>query len=215
MEAFPSNSHRAKEAPKEQDKKIEKVVTGPVVHRKKPLGRRFAETFFGGDAKGVGHYVLMDVIIPAVKDTVVDALTQTVERIFFGDSAASRRRSSSSSRPGYGQVNYTNYASKNRPSTSREPAQTYSRRAVGSHPMEDIIVSARIEAEEVIDRLGDLIEKYDSASVADLYELVGLSGAYTDNKWGWTSTQGASVRRIHHEGAPAYLIELPKPEPLN
>lgn len=216
MEEFPSNSQRSKEEPPEQSKRVEKIVTGQVIHRKKPLGKRFSEIFFGGDAKGVGNYVLMDVIIPAVKDTVVDALTQAVERIFFGENRPANRRGSSTPRPSYGHVNYTNYSGKTRPEPRREEARTYSsRRAAGTHSIDEIILATRIEAEEVVDRLGDLIEKYESASIADLYELVGLTGNFTDNKWGWTSMQGAGVARTRNGGAPAYLLDLPKPEPLS
>ena len=47
MDEFPSNSQNVVKKPEKQekatdDKKIEKVVTGEVVQRKKPLGKRMA-----------------------------------------------------------------------------------------------------------------------------------------------------------------------------
>jgi hypothetical protein len=55
------------------------------------------------------------------------------------------------------------------------------------------------------------VSRYESASVADLYELVGLSSVHTDNRWGWTDLTGAGVSRIRG----GYLLDLPEPEPLD
>lgn len=69
---------------------------------------------------------------------------------------------------------------------------------------------SRDEAELVIERLSDILENYDVASVADLYDLVGLPTTYIDNKWGWTNLAYANVRQVR-EG---YLIDLPQAEPI-
>ena len=44
------------------------------------------------------------------------------------------------------------------------------------------------------------------ATVADLYELVGVTGEYTDNKYGWDSLGSASVTRVRG----GYLVDLPR-----
>lgn len=69
----------------------------------------------------------------------------------------------------------------------------------------------RVEAEEVIDRMFDLVSQYEMVTVADLYDLVGLANNYTDEKWGWTDIRGAGVSRIKG----GYLLDLPRPEPLD
>ncbi len=56
-----------------------------------------------------------------------------------------------------------------------------------------------------------LLDKYDSVTVAEFYELCGVSGNFTDNKYGWTDIQGASVQRTRN----GYLLNMPKPEPLD
>lgn len=48
-------------------------------------------------------------------------------------------------------------------------------------------------------------------SVADLYDLVGINGNYTDNKYGWFNIRTASVVRVRD----GYMIKLPKAVPLN
>jgi len=212
MDDYPGNS-RKQQAPATdvpEAKKVERITSGEVVRRKKPLHKRFAETFVGGDAKTAWAYVAFDVLIPAFKDMVADSFTQGVERMLFGDSRSTSRRTGS--RPGYS----GGYVSYNRPSNTprdgrREDPRGVSRRSRATHNFDEIILASRPEAEEVIDRLFDLVSRYEMATVSDLYELVGEQGKYTDEKWGWTDIRGAGVTRVRN----GYLLDLPKPEPLD
>lgn len=213
---FPSNSHRQREEEtsepkKDEVKKIERVVSGEVIRRKKPLSRRLKETFVGGDARSAWGYVVLDILIPAAKDMVVDATMGGLERTLFGESRSRSRRTGRSNPNGY--VAYNRYSSSNsRPPWDREePRREMPRRSRPASDIQDIILESRGEAEEVIDRLFDLVAKYESATVADLYELTGQTGNYTDDKWGWTDIRGAGVTRIRN----GYLLDLPRPEPLD
>lgn len=67
------------------------------------------------------------------------------------------------------------------------------------------------EAEDVLMSLNELIDVYGKASVADLYDLVGISGRYTDVKYGWTNLMTASHTRVRD----GYLLKLPRVMPLN
>lgn len=218
---FPSNRHKDKAAGEsvvepQKRKKVEQVVRTEVVRRKKPLGKRFMETFIGTDPRSVWGFVAIDVLIPAAKDMVADAVSQGVERMIFGDARSTSRRGGP--RHGGPYINYSGY-SKPRSISRRltpmdprdEPRQNISRRARVSHDFDEIILETRVEAEEVIDRLYDLVSKYEMATVADLYELVGIPINYTDDKWGWMELPGAGVSRVRQ----GYLLNLPRPEPLN
>lgn len=211
MDQFPSNSKRPERRVKDEPKKVERVATGEVIRRKTPLSRRVSRNLIGGDAQSVWGYVFGEVLIPAARDMVADAVTGGVERLVFGESTPvgrSRRARSAS----YGHVPYNRYSSPTgRNSRSDEPRRELSRRARATHSFDEIIMRNRVEAEEVLDKLDDLTDRYDNASVADLYELVGISGNYTDDRWGWTDLSGASVSRVRD----GYLLNLPKPEPLN
>lgn len=219
MEAFPSNSHKAKESEDVQPepKKIEQVATGEVVRRKKPLGKRFAETFVGGDAKGVAAYVVFDVLVPAAKDMAADAVSQGIERMLFGEARSTSRRTGA--RPGSGSNGYVSYnrfgssgsSAKFNGHDREEPSRGISRRGRASHDFDEIILATRIEAETVIERLFELIERYGIATVSDLYDLVGITGNYTDANWGWSDMRGADTTRVRN----GYLLDLPKPEPVD
>lgn len=220
MEEFPSNAHKetvytkkttkvTQETVTEPEKKVEQVTSGQVVVRKTPMAKKFLHTFFGGDAKSVVGYVVMEVLIPAAKDMVADAVSQGVERTLFGEvKSASRRTGARPSGSGY--TPYNRFSS---PATARmaDPREReVSSRARSQHDFGEIILATRVEADHVIDRLYDLLEKYEQVTVADLYDLVGVSGNYTDDKWGWERLSGAGVTRTRN----GYLLNLPAPEPL-
>ena len=203
---FPSNSETSKKGVP-NGKNISPVVSGGAVRRKKSLRKQFKETFVAGDARTAIHYVLFDVLLPAAKDMVVEAGSQGIEKLIFGES---RRRGSTRPQAGpTGYVSYNRYAMEQSRQTG--PQRAMSRQARARHNFDEIVLDQRSEAEDVIDRLFDLVSRYESASVADLYELVGLSSVHTDNRWGWTDLTGAGVSRIRG----GYLLDLPEPEPLD
>ena len=76
---------------------------------------------------------------------------------------------------------------------------------------DEIVLESRGEAEEVLERMDDLLDNYGIVSVAAFYDLVGITGNYTDNKYGWTSLRNASVQRLRD----GYLLKLPKALPLD
>lgn len=209
---YPSNSHKSK-AEQERSterRKQQRVTSGRVVKRKKPISRRLTETLTSEDSYSVGQYILFDVIVPAAKAMITDAVSQGAERLLFGDS----RRPTSGPRRG----NYTPYnrAGTGRPYETAGPrlssgGRELGRRSRASHNFDEIILDSRGEAEEVLDRLSDLIQNYDVATVSDLYDLVGITGSFTDDRWGWTDLRGAGVRRVR-EG---YLLDLPKTAPID
>lgn len=212
MDDFPSNSYNKVSKQPEKVKEnaepkpeVEKVISGEVVRRKKPLGKRVAETFGGDDMKSVWSYVVMEVMIPAAKDMIVDATSQGIERMIFGEV---RARGSRPSSRGSNYTPYNRYSSNVR---KEEPSRSISPRGRSAHNFDEIVLPTRVEAEEVIERLYDLVSKYDIATVADLYSLVGIKPQYTDEKWGWTDLRGLGATRIRN----GYLIDIPRPEPID
>ena len=213
MDNYPSNSKKAPVEDKPEPTKIEQVeLSGGVSRRKTPLGRRLAETFIGGDARTVGGYVVLEVLVPAARDMIADAFTQGIERMIYGEVKSTSRRSGLRPSGSRGYVSYNQMSQNGR---SRSGLDEFSRRepsirARANHDFNDIVIENRVDAEEVIRRLYDILETYEVATVADLYELVGITPNYTDQKWGWTELPGTGVTRIR-EG---YLLEIPRPQPV-
>lgn len=208
---FPSNAHKKEEEPKEEIKEVKtvkKVITGTVVKRKKPLGKRFMETFISDDIVNVKSYIIHDILVPAAKDTVadiaqgiMDAFRSGLEVALFGEERSSRNRKSGN-RKEY--VSYNSMSSRDK--DKRDDRRDISTKNRARHNFDDIIFNTRGEAEEVRSHLVDLIIDYGVASVADLYDLVGITGSFTDNKYGW---EDLSTARISRSGG-GYVIVLPK-----
>jgi hypothetical protein len=201
-----SNKDKEKRVAPQEDKVIEQVTTGVVVKKKPPLGQRIKTLIFGGDARGASKYIAADVLLPAIRNLVVDATTKGIERIVYGESSRPTLR-----RPGYDYRSRIQYNSPIMRSDPRSPVRlpdqtprTMRREA------NDLVLASREEAELVLERLFDIIDKYEVASQADLYDLTGLPSSHVDNKWGWTNLHNTEVRQVR-EG---FLLDLPPAEEI-
>lgn len=205
---FPPNSHAISGSGAPVEKSVKRVVTGEVIRRKKPIGKRFADLFVSEDSGSVAQYVFLEVFLPAAKDMVADMVSQGVERMIFGEVRSASRRTGTRPPSGHGgYVAYNRYASQAR--DERRPPM--SSRARATHNFEEIVLATRREAEEVLDGLYDLLSKYNVVSVSDLYDLVGETSNHADEKWGWTDLKGSSVTRVRD----GYLLELPQTSPID
>lgn len=201
---FPPNNEVSKKGTTQRET-LEPVVSSGVSRRKKSLRKQFSEVFVAGDLKSAIRFTIFDVILPSSKDLVFEAGQSVLEKLLFGEG---RRRGST--RPQVGDKGYVAYNRMSGPYQSA-PQRVLSRQARARHNFDEIVLDNRTEAEEVLERLFDIVSKYDRATVADLYELVGLSVTHTDHRWGWEDLHGAGVSRIRG----GYLLDLPEPEPLD
>lgn len=180
--------------------KHEKVISGTVIESKPSLGRKIRETFTGISARETAEHVVMDVLVPQFRGMVADAGMQLVERLILGDSAMARRSNSGTSSRYRGGSSFTNYS---KFSNAKEEEPAYTR----SNEVREVVVETRGDAQNVLDELFGIIDRYGAVSVATFYELVGITGKFTDNQWGWTNLNTAGVSRVR-EG---FRIELPRP----
>ncbi|MET0786303.1 MAG: hypothetical protein ABWY25_06315 [Paenisporosarcina sp.] len=203
---YQGNPNKPKE-PK-PDKQIEKVVTGEVIQKPKGIGRKFRDVFLGGDLKNAARYVTGDVILPAFRDLLVDAITNGAKRFVYGESMYRRRQTEYRPR-----VSYNNPIYRGMPRDPRDrailPDQPHSYRQQRQE-RDDIILARREDAELVVERLIDIVNQYDVASLADLYDLLGQQSSHVDNKWGWTYLNNVEIRQVRD----GYLINLPDLEPI-
>ena len=78
------------------------------------------------------------------------------------------------------------------------------------YEVKDILFETRIEAENTLDTLKEVINTYGYASVSELYYLADVNRCtYLDNKHGWTNLDKAKVVRLRN----GYTLDLPKPLP--
>ena len=205
MEDYKPNSNRFKAEQKEKttmpEKRVKKpVVTGKVTTRKPSAVRKIAGEFISDDAKNVKSYVFGEVLIPAIKKLLYDIVTDGADIILFGGARGNKKRSISD------RVSYRDYY--DRDSRSSRDVRTPSRTA---YSYDDIELDTRGEAEEVLSRMDELIDEYKMVRVADLYDLVGITGDYTDNYYGWINIRNAEVVRLRNG---KYTIRMPRAVPI-
>lgn len=187
MEEYSSNSNKSKENQAENEKSVEKIIEGEVRTKKK--------SGLKSDMANLGSYLIKDIILPAAKNVTKDVVTKAIDTILWGEDGKPSR--SSSITPSYRSF-YDN-----RPVASSTTVAT--RRA---YAFDDIILNSRYDAEHVLDSMIDIVKKYGAVSVADMYDLVGVAGNYTDNKYGWTDLRPELVR-IERERNGGYILKLP------
>ena len=182
--------------PEEHKAKVQQIAKGNVTRKKESTASKFKRAFFGEDVVNVKDYVIFDVMIPALKATISDMIGNGVEVLLFGESRGKRKKKGD------------NYAGYYRRRDDRDSDGGRRRSVVSDRAFDDICLDSRAEAEEVISTLSDLAYDYGQVSVADLYDLVGISANFTDEKYGWFKgdLRGATVRRCRD----GFLLDLPR-----
>ena len=206
MDNYKPNSHKYKEDNKTgsvERQKFDKITKGAVATKKKSEVNKLKDIFVSEDIKSVKSYIFMDVLVPAIKDAIEDIVTNGVRMILRGDTSA-RRSSSTASK-----ISYRDYYDGDRRNNDRFRNET---RPVTKYSYDDIILESKGEAEAVLERMSEIIDIYGMVRVADLYDLVGVTGDYTDNKYGWTNIAGAKPVRVR-DGR--YMLDLPRALPIN
>lgn len=180
-----------------------KVVTGEVVRKKKSLGRKFKDTFVSEDAGSVGDYLVFDVLVPALKDTLYNAVANSVSMFLFGSSRGpmadsySRRDYSAYSRPQKGAK--TSY---------RGSEDRYERRR-DILEYDEIEFNNIVDANKVCDRLMWRMKEYGVVTLSDFYDLVGITPDFTYEKYGWYDFGNVLEPKRMYGGK--YYIPLPRP----
>ena len=185
-------------------RKVEKVISGTAKVKKKSELRKFADNFISEDIDNVKEYLVKDVVVPNIIDLIEDIVVGGIRTLLRGDAGRrdTRDRRSYSGSPSY--VNYTRYSDR-KDERSRD---NQTRRGYG---YDDIVVNSRADAEAVIEQMDGILDTYGMVSVADLYDLVGMSSNYTDNNYGWTNIRNAEPVRLRDGG---WMIKMPKAIPI-
>lgn len=200
---YPGNSNNQKPGPPGEPKPpkepVQPIINGKV-RRKSNRSSIIVET-----GRSVWEYVLHDVLLPSLKDTLYDVITGGSQKALYKDM-----------RPrGRGPTGYNQYG---RPGVVTTPSSNpYTRRTVSpqarsTHVFDDIILETRDEADAVLGSMHDLVSKYGYATVADLLTLCNVDSVFTDGQWGWTDREIVNIRVALVQGG--YLLRTPPTVPI-
>lgn len=209
---YPSNSYKQgthaslnnNNKPEQKQNKPQKVINGSATVKKKTGLSKFASDFISEDAGSVKEFVLYDILIPSAKRAISEMFKGAIDIFLYGKTSATKPSNPTST------IAY-NKLYKAQPNVYANggalPHQTRT-----TYSYNNIVLESRGDAEAVLDAMGEIIDQYGMVKVADLYDLVGMTGSYTDNNYGWTNISEAHVARLNEGG---YLIKLPRAVPIN
>lgn len=202
---YPSNSNKSKEADqvlaKNDHPKREKVISEDAIVQKS--GGKLKRFFTGERAREVYDYLIHEVLLPSLKETLDDSIDAMKGAILWNDATRGSNRGKSSG-------NYTVYR-KSYVDEDRRARRTSLEEKGDRRSLSNIILRSKNDAEHVIYSLSDIIEEEGVATVTDLWQLLDVQGEFTDNYWGWHSVASAKIRTVRG----GYLLLLPDPRPLN
>lgn len=196
---MPSNSIKSREALAVKKPDIKKREDVKFTVKKNPW-KSFVRNLFVDDRATIGEYITKDVILPSIRKLIYDMGSGALEMALYGSVSSAKRNGNGGTKVSYNSF-YQNGGGQKR----QEPVVT------GNAPSwRDICFNTRPDAEEILFDLVAILEDYPSVSVANLNEMLGISGQHTDVNWGWTDLSGATTKMTRD----GYFLDLPKPKPL-
>lgn len=208
---LPSNAHNKQgpravtEGPPERETPAA-VINGKVRRKGKP------QSFLADTGRNIWQYVLTDVILPTLKETVYEIITGGSERAIFGEVRRSRPGMTSYNRfarPGGGVTTTPSTNPYANPTTPR----TVTRQARATHNFDDIVLESRDEADAVLEGIKTLVQTHGNASVGDLFALCDIESVFTDHQWGWTDREAVNIRIVPVRGG--FMIRTPPTVPVS
>lgn len=217
-----------------REKKVA-VAQGTISTTKPSLFKRFRNAFIAEDISNVGDWLLQDVLAPTIRDVFVFSIINSVRMLAYGRGAVPKGgfgglMGSSLMGHGYNSLygrmgtpmtsyGYTPYGNMSmggikangQPINGTAQSQPYST-ASGLIQPSLIRLPTRADAEIVRDQLAEIMSAYHQVTVADLFDISGISGnGATDGAYGWTDLTGMMVV-AYPDG---YGFQLPPARPLN
>lgn len=199
----------------------------PTVVKKGLLSRLVTGVIGPEGLPGIGSYVNDEIVKPAIKNIIVDAVTSGINMVMYGDRGGGyngrgyggggygsgyRNRYNGGSSGGYRPQ--TSYGSNYRNNRDRrdEPQDDRVVYTGKNNGVIDYVIKDRYDASHVLTALTENADRFNSVSVADYYDLIGMESAYTDNNHGWTidSIVRASIIPVRN----GYMIKFPPVEIL-
>lgn len=197
---IPSNSYAKRDSKKDEKepKQVTQVVTNAKV-RKQGFVRKLAGAIVEDSVENARQRAFGEIVVPGFKALIFDTLTEVLSIMLFSDTRDSRYRGNGGRGiPRRGErTSYRDYYDR------KDKRESY--RDIPFDP-DDIVVDTNAEAHMVLDEMDHIIEKYGQASVADFYDVVGVTSDWTDCRYGWTSLRNASIKPVRD----GFMLVMPR-----
>ena len=194
-----------------EKEKVKKIVSAEPKKVKRGLLSRLATGVLGPEGvQGIGQYVGDEIIKPAIKNIIVDAVTSGINMVMYGEKGGPR------SGQGYRPTNYqspsqyrpnTNYTSRY---TSQQAQPVEPRPRNTRYGVQEFLIGDRHDATNVLASLIEYADNYNAVSVADYYDMIGVHSEFTDNSYGWTMDSITRASVVPVRGG--FVIKFPPVE---
>ena len=188
---------------KQQENKMTPVISGGAKLKKQTGVEKASKVFLEEDIKSVGSYICKDVILPATKKLLYDMVTNALGISLWGQNGAPRNNNGGSN---VARVSYNSFSN-----NGNQQKNNYRANPSTGWDYDKITFTSAGDAELVLDAMRDSLDRGYIVSVADLYDLAGISTSnYMVKKYGWDDLSLAKVARTFD----GWSIVLPKPTPI-
>lgn len=207
----------SKEKPK-HDHGAKPITTG--TEEKKSALRKATDTLIKEDLDTIKSSIISDYIEPNTKklakevdrkfrEFISDTINSVVSLILFGKTDGRTKKGYYNGQ----QVNYTSYYYGDSDGRSKNEDRRKSNEPINR--IKKVIIPEYGNAEKVLSELNHYITLYHCASIGDYYQLVGMATNELDFMYGWMETVFNKDLIIYDSGAGGYVINFPKPIPLD
>lgn len=187
-------------------KKLDAVITG--AHQaQRPATKRFLHFLFAESPRDLLGNVARTVLVPRAKAGVQEALNSFIHGMFWGGGSSPLSQIATGTVLRGGGTQYHQITPAGTPPGFPSALQQAASQTRSSGNYQDVICPTQEAAEIVLANLYSVFNQYHVVTVADLYEIAGLTPATSDNNYGWTSLDAARII-VEREG---YRVQLSRP----
>lgn len=183
-------------------KERKKVATGTI--KEKTFRQKVRDAFISDEVHDIKSYVVFDVIIPAIKETVRNLFVNSLDMALFGKV---RKTANTEQRGGSTYIAYDRlYQSRG---NDIQPRQQKGGAPLRVNELDRVVFKDKADAIDVLSYMMDNLEEYHVASIADFLSAADLPISPIHHKWGFYDLSTASVEELP-DGS-GFFIRLPRP----
>ena len=199
---YKPNSHKSRKEEAKKKPPAQPVVHGSVTSKESSMMKRTARNFLAEDMNNVKSYIVLDVLIPTIKDAIVNIVSNGISMLVYGDLQPSKSG---------GRFNYNGITNRRNGINTSPKAMAASRRV--SHDFRDVEFDSRSDALEVLSKMNEYILDYGNCTVEDFYQFAHQEEfvKFTDRDWGWTQLGNIEIVRLY---GGKFALNLPRAERL-
>lgn len=207
-----ANTQRLTPQPRPARARQEAVVEkGAVTLKKQSAFRRAKHKIVEENGQTLMSYIINDVVIPTLKSTFVDVVSNGADIMMYGEARHGRPSVNGGTRV-IGGARRDNYTPYNNISSGRatSPLRNPQNSAAGLRDrlaLSSFIFETRAAADDVLDRMSTLIDDYGMVSVLNLYDFCGLTCPFTYDDYVWTDLSMVAIKAVRD----GWLLDLPTP----